>query len=84
MERNLIIYISLIIICIIIFTIFFYTNFEKRIKIELNKNNGLYEEEKFFPWDFDKNSENKPNFVKKYENGNFTVPPNYRYQDICI
>lgn len=85
MDRNLIIYISLIIICIIIFTIFFYNNFEKRMKRVLNQNNydkGSREEEKFFPWDFDKNSENKPNFVKKYENGNFTPPPNYRYENI--
>jgi hypothetical protein len=75
MNSHFIIYISIIIICIILFLIYFniYVNTKKD-----KKNN----KENFFPWDFDKNSENKPVFVKNYENINFTQPPNYKNENI--
>ena len=71
-DKNLIIYLIIIIICIISFSLFYYINYNK------NK-------EDFFPWDFNQNEENKPDFVKDYENNykkDGVDEPNYRYQNI--
>jgi len=75
MTQNFIIYLIIILVCIIIFLIYFYKNFNKKSK-------NIKNIESFFPWDFDKNTENKPNFVKNYEDINFDKKPNYRYENI--
>ena len=64
MENNFLIFIFIIIICAIIFTI--YLRFKNRKK------------ESFFQWD----SNVKPNFVTNYEDINFDVSPNYKYENI--
>jgi hypothetical protein len=64
MDKNFIIYIFIIVICIIIFILY-------------NK-----KKESFMPWDFNNKNENKPNFVKNYENIDFQKDPNYKYENI--
>jgi hypothetical protein len=78
MDKNFIIFIIIIIICIIIFIGYYYNNLSNN---KNDKNNKQYKEG-YMPWDFDKYGENKPNFVKNYENDNFDVPPNYRYENV--
>ena len=58
MISNLYIYIFIIIVCIIIFTLFLTT----------------YKKESFIPWDFNKNGVDKPNFVTNYELIKFNEP----------
>ena len=66
MISNLYIYIFIIIVCIIIFTLFL-TTYKKK--------------ESFIPWDFNKNGVDKPNFVTNYELIKFNEP-DYKYENI--
>jgi len=79
MNINFIIYFILILVCIIIFTLYFY----KSNLLKKNKNESIiYNKESFDPYDFKKNGENKPNFVADYENIDFSKEPNYRYENV--
>jgi hypothetical protein len=66
MNKNLLIFIIIIFICIIIFLCVYFKN--------LKKNNDEY----FWPWDLN----NKPDYVTNYENVNFNVQPNYSKENI--
>ena len=71
MNKNLIIFLGLVIIFIMIFISFIF-----------NKNFIQRKKESFFPFDFKKDSENIPNFVNDYENIKETNDPNYTKENI--
>ena len=64
--KNLTIYIIIILICLFIFLSIIYKNYIENYGCDSNK--------------FDNN--NKPDFVKKYENINFKGNPNYKLENI--
>ena len=72
MDKNFAIYLFIIVICIIIFILYYSNNlnFKKNIK-----NNESFST-------FNLNNENKPNFIKNYENIDFNKEPNYKYENI--
>jgi ABC-type transport system involved in multi-copper enzyme maturation permease subunit len=67
MTKNFNIYIFIIIICIIIFTLYFLKFYKSK--------------ESFIPWDFNEKGIDKPNFVNDYELIKFGEP-NYKYENI--
>jgi hypothetical protein len=71
MNKNLIIYLGIVIIFIIIFILYIY-----------NKNIIINKKESFFPFDFKKDSKNIPNFVNDYENIKESYNPDYSKENI--
>lgn len=68
MDKNFLIYTLIIIVLIIVFTVY----------INSTKNKDKNKEENKETWD----NNVKPNFVTNYENKDFNVPPDYKYQNI--
>jgi hypothetical protein len=68
MDKNFIIYFVIILICIILFSVYFYNKDAKS------------KHESFTPWDFDNKQENKPRFVNYLDNT--LQQPNYSNENI--
>jgi len=84
MNTNFIIYFIIILVCIIIFTLYFYKTYsiKRNNKEFINNEENIINKESFDPYDFKKDGENKPNFVSDYENIDFNKEPNYSYENV--